>query len=113
MISKWLHYAHLCKNVCKFRVEIVLYISRHGSPAAPHVRREVQHQAPHAHHRHHVVEADPVVHVVLLELWLALPHRVPELPADAGKDGAGAHGDDAGDDDQLDPVDHVERVHVD
>ena len=49
----------------------------------------------------------------LFKFWFPLPGDIPEAPADAGEDGAHADRYEAGDDDQLDPVYHVEWVHVD
>jgi len=42
-----------------------------------------------------------------------LPGPVPVPPPDAEEDDAHADGHDAGEEDQLHPVDHVEGVHVD
>ena len=60
-----------------------------------------------------MVEPHPVSHIVLLKLWLPLPGCVPEAPPNAGEDCAEADGDEPSDEDHLDPVDHVEGVHVD
>ena len=51
--------------------------------------------------------------VYLFEDRVFLPVSVPVPPPDAEEDDAHADGHDAGEEDQLDPVDHVEGVHVD
>ncbi len=51
--------------------------------------------------------------VYLLKDGILLPVPVPVPPPDAKEDDAHADRHDAGEEDQLDPVDHVEGVHVD
>ncbi len=49
----------------------------------------------------------------LFEDRIFLPGPVPVPPPDAEKDDPHADGHHAGKQDQLHPVDHVERIHVD
>ena len=58
-------------------------------------------------------ESETIIDVILLENGVDFPDPIPISPADTQKDAPEEDGHDAREQDQLDPVDDVEREHVD
>ena len=65
---------HLSADIRESWVEPVLYVPVDGPEGGPGLCGQVEEDGPHPHHQHHVVEAHPIVHILLLKLRLPATH---------------------------------------
>jgi hypothetical protein len=106
-------FSYLGNDVGKFGVEPILNVPSNRPFFPITITDHGEQHGPNADGHQDVVETEPIADVILFKNVISLPSPIPVFPPDAHKYAAEAHGHYPRQQHQLDPVDHVERVHVD